>query len=49
MAIKVKYNEPRVNQHNGNIVSGVPRDWNRGIHSVNKIPKLDSTCCTYYL
>jgi hypothetical protein len=26
MAIKVRYNEPRLNQHSGNIVRGVSKD-----------------------
>jgi hypothetical protein len=47
MAIKVRYDEPRFNQQNENIVRGVPRDWSRRIHSVNKVPKLDSPRCTY--
>jgi hypothetical protein len=48
MVIKMKYSEPKVNQHNGSIVSGVPRDCSRGIHSVNIVPKPNSPRCTYY-
>ncbi len=48
MAVKVKYSELKVNMQNGNIISGVPRDWSRGIHSVNKVPRPNSPCCTYY-
>ncbi len=47
MVIKVRYNEPKVNQQIGNIVSVVPTDWNRGIHSVNKVPRLNSPRCAY--
>ncbi len=47
MVVKVRYNEPKLNKHNGNIDKGVPRDWNRGIHSVNKIPIPSSPHCTY--
>ncbi len=47
MAIKVRYSEPKHNQHNENIIIGVSRDWNRGIHSVNKVPKPNSPRCTY--
>jgi hypothetical protein len=46
-AIKVKYSEPRLNQQNGSIVKGVPRDWSRGIHSVNRVPRPNLPCCTY--
>ncbi len=38
VAIRVKYNEPKLNQQNGSIVRGVPRAWSRGIHNVNKVP-----------
>jgi hypothetical protein len=47
MVIKVRYSEPRFNQYNGSIVRGVPRDWSRGIHSVNKIPRPYFRHCTY--
>jgi hypothetical protein len=47
VAIKVRYSEPRLNQHNGSIVRGVLRDWSRGIHSVNIIPRPNSPHCTY--
>ncbi len=39
VVVKVRYNEPRLNQQNVNIVKGVLRDWSRGIHSANRIPK----------
>ncbi len=48
VVVRMKYNEPRFNQQNGNIVRGVPRDWNKGIHSVNKVPRPNSPCYTYY-
>jgi hypothetical protein len=48
MVIKVRYNEPKFNQHNGSIVREVPRDLSRGIHNVNKVPKPNYLCCTYY-
>jgi hypothetical protein len=44
----VKYSEPILNQKNGSIVRRVPRDWSRGIHSVNIVPRLNSPHCTYY-
>jgi hypothetical protein len=47
MAIKMKYSEPIFNQHNGRIVKGVPRDWNKRIHNVNKVPRPNSPRCTY--
>jgi hypothetical protein len=47
VAVRMKYSEPRFNQQNGSIVKGVPRDWSKGIHSVNKVPKPNSPCCTY--
>ncbi len=47
VAIKVKYSEPRFNQQSGSIVRGVPRDWSRKIHNVNKIPILNLPRCTY--
>jgi hypothetical protein len=47
MAVKVRYNEPIFNQQNGSIVRGVPRDWSKGIHNVNKVPRPNSPCCTY--
>jgi hypothetical protein len=34
MVVKIRYNEPKFNHHNGNIVRRVPRDWSKGIHSV---------------
>jgi hypothetical protein len=47
VVIKVRYNEPKLNQHNGNIVRGVPRDWSIGIHNVNRVPRPNSPRCTY--
>jgi hypothetical protein len=47
MAIRMRYNEPIVNQQNGSIISGVPRDWNKGIHNVNRVPKPNYPHCTY--
>ncbi len=47
VAIKARCNEPKFNQHNGNIIRGIPRDWSRRIHSVNKVPRPNSPCCTY--
>jgi len=32
----------------GSNISGVPRDWSRGIHSVNTITRPNSPPCTYY-
>jgi hypothetical protein len=46
-AIKVRYSEPILHQQNGSIIKGVPRDWSRGIHSVNKVPRPTSPCSTY--
>ncbi len=48
MAVRMRYNEPKANQQNGNITSGVPRDWSREIHSVNKVPRPNFPHCTYY-
>jgi hypothetical protein len=47
MVIKMRYSEPKVNQQNGNINSGVSRDCSRRIHSVNKGPRLNSPRCTH--
>jgi len=47
MVVRVKYNEPKVNQQNGSIMNGVPRDWSRRIHIVNKVPRQNSPRCTY--
>jgi len=48
MAIIMRYNEPKVNQQNGSIINGVPKDWSRRIHNVNKVPRPNSPHCTYY-
>jgi hypothetical protein len=45
--IRVRNSEPKLNQHNGNIVKGVPKDWSIGIHSVKKVPRPNFPCCTY--
>jgi hypothetical protein len=47
MVIKMKYTKPLFNQQNGKIVKGVPRDWNKRIHRVNKVPRPNSPHCTY--
>ncbi len=47
MVVRVRYSEPRGNQQNGSIISGVPKDQSRGIHNVNKVPRQNSPCCTY--
>jgi hypothetical protein len=49
MVVRVKYSEPTLNQHNESIVRGVPRDWNRGIHNVNKVPRPKPPRCTYWI
>ncbi len=48
MAVRVRYNEPILNHQSGSIVRGVPRDWSKGIHSVNRVPRLNLPQCTYY-
>ncbi len=47
MAVKVRYCEPIFNKKNGSIVKGVPRDWNKGIQSVNRVSRENFQCCTY--
>ncbi len=47
VAIRVRYSETRLNHQSGSIVIGVPRDWRRGIHSVNKVPRPNPPPCTY--
>ncbi len=47
MAIKVRYNEPKLNQQNGSIIKGVLRDWSRIIYSVNKVLRPNFPHCTY--
>jgi len=47
MVVRMKDIEPKVNQQNGNIISGIPRDWSRGIHSVNKVPRPNSPHYSY--
>jgi hypothetical protein len=48
MAIRARYNEPIFYQQNQSIVRGVPRDWSKGIHNVNRVPRPNFPCCTYY-
>ncbi len=48
VAIKVKYNERKLNQQNGNIVRRVSRDWSKGIHSLNIIPRPNPQQCMHY-
>jgi hypothetical protein len=48
MVLKMRYNEPIINQENGSNINGLPRDWNRGIHYVNKVPRPNFPHCTYY-
>jgi hypothetical protein len=47
VAIRIRYSEPKLNQQSGNIVKGIPRDWSKGIHSLNKVPKPNPPRCTY--
>jgi sulfatase maturation enzyme AslB (radical SAM superfamily) len=47
VAIRMKYNEPKFNQQNRSIVNGVPKDWSKRIHNVNKVPRPNSPRCTY--
>ncbi len=47
MVVRVKCSETIVNQQNGSTSSGVPRDWSRGIHSINKVPRPNSPHSTY--
>jgi hypothetical protein len=48
VVVKVRYSEPRLHQQNGSIIKGVSRDWTKGIHSVNKVPRPNFlACCTY--
>jgi hypothetical protein len=46
MVLRVKYSEPKFNQQNGSIVRGVPSDYSRGIHNVNKVPRPNFPPCT---
>jgi hypothetical protein len=47
MVVRIRYNELKVNQQNGNIMRGVPKDWSKGIHSVNIVARLNFPRCTY--
>jgi len=48
VVVKVKYNEPRLNQQIESIVRRVPRDWSKRIHSVNKVPRPSPPHNIYY-
>ncbi len=45
--MRMKYIEPRFNQHNGSIIKRVTRDYNKGFHSVNRVLRPNSPRCTY--
>jgi hypothetical protein len=47
VVVKVRYNEPKLNQQSGSIVSGVPRDWSNRNHSVNRFLRPNPPRCTY--
>ncbi len=47
VVVKIKYSEPRLNQQSGSIVRGVPRDWSKKIHNVNRVPRPNPPHCTY--
>jgi len=47
VVIRVKSSEPTFNQQNGSIFRKVPRDWSKGIHNVNSVPRPNSPRCTY--
>jgi hypothetical protein len=44
VVVKVKYSELKINQHNGSMIRGVPRDWSRGIHSVHIVQGPNFQC-----
>jgi hypothetical protein len=46
--IKVRYSELRLTQQSRNVVRRIPRDWNRKIHSVNKVPRPNPPHYIYY-
>jgi hypothetical protein len=48
VAVKVRYSKLKLSQQNGSIVRGVLRDWSRGIHGVNRVPRPNFLCSTYY-
>ncbi len=48
VVVKIKYSEPRLNQHSGSIIRRFPRDWSRRIHSVNKVPRPNPPRNIYY-
>jgi hypothetical protein len=45
VAIRVRYSEPILHQHNGSIIIRVSRDWSKGIHSVNIVPRPNFHAC----
>ncbi len=47
MVIRVKYNEPKFDQHNGRIIRGVPKDWTKITHNVNRVPRPNFPCYIY--
>jgi hypothetical protein len=42
MVVRVRRSEPIFNQQSGNMVTRVPRDRNKRIHSVNRVRKPNS-------
>jgi hypothetical protein len=48
VVVIMKYNEPIFNQQNERMVKRIPRDWNKHIHNVNKLPRPNFPRCTYY-
>jgi hypothetical protein len=47
MAVIIKYSETKSNWQSGNIVRRVSRDLSKGIHSVNRVPRLNPQQCMY--
>jgi len=47
VATTVMYSELGMNHQSESIVRGVPRDWSKGIHRVNTVPKPNLPQCTY--
>jgi hypothetical protein len=39
VGIKIRSNEPKLNQQNGKLVRGDLRDLSKGIHNVNRFPR----------
>ncbi len=48
VVVRMRYNEPRFNEQNGIIVRRVLRYWNKRIHNVNRVPKLNLPRYTCY-